>query len=62
MLPLAAVHVIKGTACLTVGLLHLLVGLQKEERRIDRLFSVMAICMTLRIYLGIFMYRPGGRA
>ena len=43
MSPLVAAHSIIGTVCLTVGLMHLLVGLRKEDGKGDLLFAAMVI-------------------
>ena len=57
MSPLIAGHIVIGTVCLTVGLIHLMIGLRKKKAGTDILFAVMAICIAAGMYLDIGMYR-----
>jgi PAS domain S-box-containing protein len=57
MSPLIAAHIVIGTVCLTVGLMHLLLGLRKDDKKADLLFAVMAISIASGMYLDILMYR-----
>ncbi|MFC1657487.1 sigma-54 interaction domain-containing protein [Candidatus Moduliflexota bacterium] len=57
MSPLITGHIILGTLCLTLGLLHLLISFRKEDSRADSLFSLMAIGVAAGLYIDTWMYR-----
>jgi len=57
MTPLITVHIVLGTVCLTVGLIHLFISLRKEDSRADFLFSLMAFGIAGGLYLDTVMYR-----
>jgi len=57
MSPLIIGHVVVGTVCLTVGVIHLLISLRKEDSRSDFLFSLMAFGIAGGLFFDIWMYR-----
>jgi hypothetical protein len=57
MTPLITVHIVLGTICLTVSLIHLLISFRKENSRTDLLFSLMAFGIAGGLYLDTVMYR-----
>jgi len=62
MSPLITVHIVLGTVCLTVGLIHLFINLRKENSREDLLFSLMAFGIAGGLYLDTVMYRAASVA
>lgn len=62
MSPLIASHIVLGTICLTVGLIHLLISFRKENFRTDVLFSLMTLGIAGGLYLDTLMYRAASVA